>query len=176
MSDGVLQGNKVILRALEPEDLDLLYRWENDTETWNISETMSPLSRFILKKYLENSHRDIFETKQLRLMITLKESMKSIGTIDLFDFDHFHRRAAVGILIAEHSQRKKGYALDALEILKKYCFEVLQLHQMYCSISVDNTSSTELFRKAGFVVTGTRKEWNRGVNSYTDEHFLQLIR
>lgn len=176
MNDNLLKGERIYLRALEPEDLELLYKWENDTDTWTVSETLSPISRFILKRYLENAHKDIFETKQLRLMIALNEGGASIGTIDLFDFDHFHKRAAVGILIAEQSERQKGYALEALGILKEYAFGVLNLHQLYCSISVENCSSTDLFRKAGFEVTGTRKGWNWNGTSFTDEQFMQLVR
>jgi diamine N-acetyltransferase len=176
MTDSILIGKKIELRALEPEDLEQLYIWENDTEIWNVSETLSPVSRFILKRYLENAHKDIFETKQLRLIIQLKEKITPLGTIDLFDFDHFHKRAAVGILIGEKSERRQGYASEALEILKRYCFEVLKIHQLYCSIQVDNNSSLELFRKSGFTITGTRKDWNWNGESFNDEFFLQLFR
>ncbi len=176
MTDSIFTGTKIFLRALEPEDLNLLYKWENDTDIWNVSETLSPVSRFILKRYIENAHKDIFETKQLRLVIQLKAENKPVGTIDLFDFDHFHKRAAVGILISEKDERRQGYAAEAIEIIKKYCFEVLGIHQLYCSISVSNNSSLELFLKAGFIITGTRKEWNWMGDSFKDEHFLQLIR
>lgn len=176
MNDNILSGKKIDLRALEPEDLELLYKWENDTGIWNVSETLSPVSRFILKRYLENAHKDIFETKQIRLVIQLVDIKEPVGTIDLFDFDHFHKRAGVGILIGEKSERRQGYATEALEILKRYCFEVLKIHQLYCSISVNNTSSIELFQKAGFVITGTRKDWIWNGDSFNDVHFLQMIR
>lgn len=176
MTTNMLFGEKVLLRALEPGDLELLYRWENDTEIWNISETLSPVSRFILKRYLENAHKDIFVTRQLRMMIQLTANDQPVGTIDLFDFDQFHKRAAVGILIAEKSERRKGYAGEALGLLKTYCFDVLKLHQLFCSISVDNQSSLELFQKAGFLITGTRKEWNWTGDDFNDEYFLQAIK
>ncbi len=176
MTNNILYGEKILLRALEPGDLEFLYRWENDTEIWNISETLSPVSRFILKRYLENAHKDIFATGQLRMMIQRRDSDQPVGTIDLFDFDHFHKRAAVGILVAEKSERRKGYASEALVLLKNYCFEVLKLHQLFCSISVENTSSLDMFRKAGFQITGTRKEWNWKGNGFSDEHFLQVFR
>jgi diamine N-acetyltransferase len=176
MNSSKLFGNKVLLRALEPEDLNSLFIWENDTEIWNISETLSPISRYILKKYLVNSHKDIFETKQLRLIIQIIEKDLPIGTIDLFDFNHFHKRAGVGILIAEKSEQKKGYASESLEILKNYCFDILKLNQLHCSISVNNQSSLDLFQNAGFSISGTKSNWNWNGNDFTDEHFLQLIK
>ncbi len=61
----------ISLRALEPEDLELLYEWENNLSYWTISSTVAPFSKFTLKRYLKNSHKNIYETGQLRLMIDL---------------------------------------------------------------------------------------------------------
>lgn len=33
------------LRALEPEDLELLYSWENNLSYWVISNTITPFSK-----------------------------------------------------------------------------------------------------------------------------------
>ena len=95
-----LKGEKLYLRALEPEDLEFLHELENNEEFWEVSATQAPFSKYILKKYLENSHLDIYEIKQLRLVIcNLKD--QPIGLIDIFDFEPQHHRAAIGILIAE---------------------------------------------------------------------------
>ena len=96
----LLENNQLKLRALEPTDLELLYKWENDTEIWNISSTLNPFSKYVLHQYIENSHRDLIESKQLRLIIETKEEKpSSIGTIDLFDIDFYHKRAGIGILM-----------------------------------------------------------------------------
>ena len=50
-----LTGEQIVLRALEPEDLDFLYQLENDSSIWEVSNTTTPYSRFILKQYLDNS-------------------------------------------------------------------------------------------------------------------------
>ena len=168
--------DEIILRAVEPEDLELLYRWENNIDYWLISNTIKPFSKYTLKKYIENSHRTIFETGQLRLMIDTKENKKTIGTIDLFDFDPFHQRAGVGILIADESSRRKGYASMALKCLIDYCFNTLQLHQLYCNILSSNCESMELFKKLGFIETGIKKDWIKTSNGYLDEHLFQLIK
>ncbi|MCU0362139.1 MAG: GNAT family N-acetyltransferase [Bacteroidales bacterium] len=163
------------LRALEPEDLELLYEWENDSDNWVISNTITPFSRFTLKRYLEDAHRSIYETGQLRLMIAVNETRETIGTIDLFDFDPFHRRAGIGILIADEKFRRKGYASMALTCLTNYCFRTLHLHQIYCSIIATNTESMELFRKQGFVETGIKKDWICNSDGFYDEHMFQMI-
>jgi diamine N-acetyltransferase len=165
----------VRLRALEPEDLELLYKWENNDINWSISNTVAPFSRFTLKRYIENSHKNIFETGQQRFMIDHIEDKVTIGTIDVFEFDPFHKRAGVGILIANESYRRKGYASMALICLIKYCFKTLQLHQLYCNILFDNFISIELFKKQGFVQCGIKKDWVMTSNRYVDVLMFQLI-
>jgi len=170
-----MKYEEIKLRALEPEDLELLYEWENDDSNWIISNTISPFSRFTLKRYLENSHKSIYETGQLRLMIDHISEKVTIGTIDLFDFDPFHKRAGIGILIANEEYRRKGFASMALTCLSAYCFRTLHLHQIYCNILGSNSESMELFRKHGFVETGIRKDWILASDGYLDEHIFQLI-
>ena len=170
---------EIVLRALEPSDIDLLYNWENDHEIWRVSNTIVPYSKYILKKYLEDSHHDIYQTKQLRLMIDLKydkgSKIKPIGTVDLFDFDPYHNRAGVGILIGDKSERKKGYASMTLKSLINYAFHTLQLHQIYCNILTENKDSLNLFQKHGFKIVGEKKEWIKAPEKYTGEYMLQLI-
>ena len=98
-----LKGDLVYLRALEPEDLDLVFEIENDEDLWELSTTLTPFSKFLLKQYLKNSHKDIYEAKQLRLVICKADNQEALGMIDLFDFDPKHRRAGVGIVIFDKS-------------------------------------------------------------------------
>lgn len=170
-----LKGKHVTLRAIEPSDIDLLYEWENDENNWIVSNTQTPFSRFVLEQYIATAHVDIYSAKQLRLMICDLEN-KAIGSIDLFDFDPNNLRAGVGILIAESSERRKGYASEALSLLTSYCFEILNLRQIYCNITTDNESSILLFQKHAFQITGIKKHWIRCGSFFKDELLLQLIR
>lgn len=163
------------LRALEPEDLELLYSWENNLSYWILSSTVVPFSKYTLKLYLENSHKDIYETGQLRLMIVHIADNATIGTIDIFDFDSFHKRAGVGILIANEDYRRKGFATMALKCLIDYCFSTLQLHQLFCNILANNCESMDLFKKTGFVQSGIKKDWIKTPDGYLDEYLFQLI-
>jgi diamine N-acetyltransferase len=170
-----MKFKEISLRALEPEDLELLYDWENNQSYWIISNTIAPFSKYILKKYIENSHKSIYETGQLRLMIDLITTKRTIGTIDVFDFDPFHKRAGIGILIADESSRRKGYATMSLKCLIDYCFKTLQIHQIYCNILASNCISMDLFKKQGFVQAGIKKDWIKTGDKYMDELMFQLI-
>jgi diamine N-acetyltransferase len=173
----IMIGKKILLRAPEPGDLEVLYAWENDPSVWQISNTLTPFSRYTLEQYILSSQLDIHSSRQLRLMIDLKAPSgddRPIGTIDLFDYDPLHRRAGIGILINK-ADRGYGYASEALDLLIDYAFNTLQLHQLYCNISADNEKSLKLFQDHRFRIAGLKKEWLSVKNKWKDEYFLQRI-
>tara|TARA_R110001583_G_scaffold142285_4_gene294549 strand:- start:393 stop:923 length:531 start_codon:yes stop_codon:yes gene_type:complete len=169
-----LCGQKINLRALEPEDLQFLFDTENDESFWELSNTQTPFSKFLLKQYLENAHLDIFEAKQLRLIIEENTNNQPIGMIDLFDFNPQHKRAGVGILI-QNEYQQKGFASEALSLFIQYCFTHLNLHQLYANITSDNTKSSALFNKHQFKKVGVKKDWIFTNNTFKDEILYQLI-
>lgn len=171
-----LTGNTIYLRALEPEDLEFIYRLENDEAIWEVSNTQTPYSRFLIRQYLENAHQDIYEAKQLRLAICKKDSFDAIGLIDLFDFDPVNQKAGVGIIIEDEVNRNSGFGKEALGLLIDYVFQKLQLHQLYANIDPANVASVSLFANFGFRLAGIKKDWVRRQNCYHDEALYQLIR
>lgn len=170
-----LTGNTVYLRALEPDDLEFLYTIENDENIWEVSNTQTPYSRFLIRQYLENAHQDIYEAKQLRLAICKKGGFNAIGLIDLFEFDPANQRAGIGIVIHDTENRGAGYGKEALELLINYSFAQLNLHQLFANIGVSNSASITLFTTFGFQLIGVKKEWIKRVNRYEDEALYQLI-
>lgn len=170
-----LQNDIIILRPLEPEDLSFLYQCENNTNNWKVSNTLVPYSKYILKQYIENSHLDIYTTKQLRLMIVAKETDLVVGAIDLFDFDPYHQRAGIGILIESIEDRMKGFASSALQLLTKYCFNHLKLNQIYCNIGESNSASITLFSKLGFKQMAEKKAWLKVEKGWETELSFQLL-
>jgi diamine N-acetyltransferase len=173
----MLKDSEILLRAVEPEDLEFLYECENNPEIWHLSNTLSPYSRFVLKQYIADSQNDIFTNKQLRLIICPNfEPERPLGAIDLFDIDPHHHRAGIGIVIHYNSERQKGYANRALNLLIGYCFNFLHLHQLYCTTTPDNFASIKLFSQNGFVECGRKKEWLYNGSGYVDEIMFQLIK
>lgn len=169
-----LRNEQLLLRAAEPEDLHFMYRIENDPQLWEISNLHIPYSRYVLKKYIETSQNDIYIDRQLRLMIEAYTIKKVIGIIDLTDFNPFHNRAEIGIMI-ESAYRNNGYATQALQLLCEYSFKALYLNQLYAYVSCDNIPSIQLFTRCGFSSAGILKEWIRSENTYKDVSLMQRI-
>lgn len=169
-----LSGKTGYLRALEPEDLEFLYKLENNTEIWEISGTTAPYSKHLLQQYLDNAHKDIYEAKQLRLCIC-DNSDRRVGLIDLFDFDPHNHRAGVGIVILDEMDRNKGLGREALELLENYAFNGLHLRQLYANVLSGNEASIHLFKKMGFDQVGEKKDWVFQNNEYKGEVLFQKI-
>lgn len=173
MSD-FFENKSIYLRALEPEDIDTLYKWENRTDYWRQGATMQPFSRYAIRQYVIDAVGGIFETKQLRMMIIDKQNEEKVGTIDLYDFDIHHKRAGIGILIYPPFQRK-GYATEAIECMERYAFKHLKMNQIFAYISIENQPSIALFNKAGFTNTATLKKWISLESGYFDVFLMQKI-
>ena len=164
---------KVRLRAIEPEDLDTLYKIENDRTLWGIGPTNVPYSRFALHQYIEDSTNDIYIDKQVRLMID-NEDGETVGIIDLMNFSPQHKRAEVGIVIMV-SFRKQGYGTAALSELLVYVREVLHLHQLYIVVPIVNSESVQLFTAQGFCQTAVLTDWLFDGKEYQDAYLMQLF-
>ena len=170
-----LKGDNIYIRALEPNDLEFIYAVENDQRIWEVSNTQTPYSRFLVKQYLENAHQDIYEAKQLRLAICQDQDFPALGLIDLFDFDPKNNRAGIGIVIQDVDHRNQSIGSEALDLLIHYSFHNLNLHQLYANIGCENEASIALFTKFGFQKIGVKKDWTLVNGVYKDEAVFQLI-
>lgn len=163
----------VRLRAMEPEDVSLIYDIENDSTLWSVSCTNVPYSRQAIFQFIAQSTGDIFADKQVRLMVD-NEKGETVAMVDLTQFDPIHLRAEVGIVV--HPQyRKQGYAVSALGQLIRYAKDVLHLHQIYAIIAEDNSTSLRLFSSQQFNNTATLKSWLSDGSTYKDALLMQRV-
>lgn len=159
------------LRAMEPEDLDMLYTVENDVKTWDIGTTNVPYSRYTLHDYIANASGDIYTDRQVRLIIENADG-EAVGMVDIVDFDPRHQRAEVGIVIAA-AHRRRGYATAALAAIGDYSLRVVHLHQLYAYADSHNEASLRLFQSMGYEVEARLKDWLYDGRDYHDAVLLR---
>lgn len=171
----LLNNDYVKLRALDPEDLEILYQWENNDSLWIHSNTLTPYSRLALRQYISDTQQqDIYQSKQLRLMIEAKGSKAVIGIVDLYDFDFHNSKVGIGILI-DGAYRQQKYASHVLKLVEDYVFRFLNIHQLYAYVAADNNASIRLFRAAGYQQAGTLHDWICCNSQFKDAYIYQLI-
>lgn len=168
-------GECLHLRAMEPEDLEIMYAMENDPRTWDVTNFNVPYSKFVLRQYIENSQCDMFADRQLRMMIERREDVAVVGTIDITDFAPLHSRGEVGIAVRKEYQGN-GYAKEALKLLCDYAFGFLFLRQLTAHVATDNEVSVQLFKSCGFSECGLLKEWWYVGGKFKDVVLLQRLR
>ena len=167
------QEDTIRLRAMEPEDLDMLYTIENDQQLWNVGSTNVPYSRYVLHDYIANSSGDIYTDREVRLIIENRVG-ETVGMADIINFDAKNCHAEVGIVIArEH--RMKGYGLSALQSIADYARLTLHLRQLYAIIDAANEASVRLFRNAGFQQSATLQDWLYDGKKFRSAVLMQLF-
>jgi diamine N-acetyltransferase len=171
----VLENENIRLRAVEPEDLDRLYAWENNPLLWDVGNTRNPYSRYILKQYILDSDKDIYETKQLRLMMVSVQTGETVGTVDLFDFDIHNSRIALGLFV-DAAFQGKGYARQSLHLVEEYVFGYLKINQLYCHIAENNTPSIRLFEQEQYYKNGLLKDWIKTAKGFENIVLFQQFK
>ena len=165
--------NSIHLRAIEPEDLDLLYRIENDVNLWNVGITNVPYSRYALHDYIANASDDIYVDHQVRMVIE-NEQKEVVGIADIVNFDPGNRRAEIGLVI-EQPFRGQGYGYSAMQELARYAQNVLHLHQLYAVIDAGNDTCLQLFRQLGYQESSRLKDWLYDGCEYHDAIVMQTF-
>ncbi|CAI8279279.1 MAG: Uncharacterised protein [Owenweeksia sp. TMED14] len=167
-----LESQNIILRSLEPSDINSLLRWENNPENWIIGTRTIPYSKHELTRYIEESGSDFWDTNQTRFAITLKTSDSVVGVIDVFNANSLHLRAEVGILI-DPAYRRKGFAVESLNIIQKWCHEWAMIRSLMVYIYSDHVASKNTFLSAGFQRVGELKSWIRTSAGWKDVDIFQ---
>ncbi|MEQ8324372.1 MAG: GNAT family protein [Vicingaceae bacterium] len=162
------------MRTPVESDHSSLLKWENDEELWVFGDSRKVFTEDEIQDFLKLPH-DLISEKQLRLMICTNEHSRAIGCIDLFDYDHHHLRAGLGILIYDLADRRLGFAKEAITLLVDYCKKTLNLKQLYCNIMENNQASKDLFTTCGFKHSGTKHSWRIVGKEWKDEWMFQLM-
>ncbi len=169
----MLKGDSIYLRIVEADDSTKLFIWENNPENWKVSNTEVPFSMHSIHQLIEQQS-NIRNSGEIRFMICLNDGGNPIGTVDLYDVNFKHGFATIGIIIAEESERRKGFAAESLYLISEYARDILELTNLQCTIHADNESSILLFEQVGFTRVGIRKNWLSFKGKRIDEISYQL--
>lgn len=161
------------LRAMEPEDLDLLYKIENEDEVWNVCSSNVPYSRYTLFNYIADASNDIYLDGQVRLIIE-NDNQETVGVMDIVNFEPMHQRAELGFIIL-NEYRGQGYGYSAIRKVLDYTKNTLHLRQVYAFVDVSNTSSLKCLSLVGFQETVILKDWFFHHGKYNDAVIMQFF-
>ncbi|MED4694895.1 GNAT family N-acetyltransferase [Peribacillus frigoritolerans] len=165
-------GEKVLLRAIEISDKEVLLEIINDSHTeYALGGWSFPVSSLNQEEWIKDQkpNADI-----LRCMIIDKKDNKTLGTVILSDIDYKNGNAEIHIKLLR-GVRGNGYGFDTINTIVKYTFNELRLHCVYAHINGYNIPSQKLFEKCGFKKEGLLKSRIFKKGEYHDVIILSII-
>jgi len=176
-----IKGKKVVLRAVEEEDLLLLHKWANDPDTQDaIGLVHFPSSTDFHRRWFEKLKDDQLNQ---RLAIAAPD-VGLIGLSSIINIDWRNGHAWHGVMLGDIDVRGKGFGVDAVMATMRYAFEEMNLERLDGSIIEYNTISHSLYcGKLGWKEEGRRRRyyfrrgrhWDQIVVGITREDYDQLV-
>lgn len=149
-----LYGEKVLLRAMEPEDMEMFREMVNDPEIeWMIEGWSFPVSSIEQQKWYE---RAVEDKRNLRFTIELPGE-GAVGMINMVNIDWRYRSAFVGNKLRRGAPKRQGIGTDSVMTLMSYAFEELQFVRLDGSWNEFNEISLALYKKCGWKVEGVKE-------------------
>lgn len=159
-----IYGKKVILRAMEPTDCELVREMFNDPEIEDLVVGWAfPLSKYAQEKWYEKHYAD----QEFRFIIDTKED-GAIGVATLLDIDWKNRMAQHGIKLANKESRGKGYGTDTVMAIMRYAFDEMGLNRLNSSWFPENIPSKSMYMKCGWKEEGIRRNYIYKHGKYRD--------
>ena len=150
-----IYGKKVVLRAMEPSDCEMVREMFNDPEIEDLVVGWAfPLSKYAQEKWYENHYGD----QDFRFIIETEED-GAVGIATLLDIDWKNRSAEHGIKLAKKERRGKGIGTDAVMAIMRYAFDELGLNRLNGSWFTDNIASKHMYMKCGWREEGIRRKY-----------------
>jgi|TARA_R100000479_G_scaffold33554_3_gene14196 RimJ/RimL family protein N-acetyltransferase len=169
-----IQGKKVLLRAVEEDDLSQLQNWANNPEIQNLLGGWHfPTNKNDQKKWFA----DLSVSSLHQRFIIEVANHGMIGTANLVTIDWKNKNAFHGMLLGEKKFRGKGFGVDTVMAIMKFAFEELGLKRLDSTVIEYNEISLNLYcKKCGWKVEGRREKWYFRKNQYWDKILIGITR
>lgn len=165
---------EILLRKLEPHDLDQLYIYRNSPETLALLSRFSiGLSRADLACWLD-FHLE--QKDEVLLAIVEAKTNRCIGQVGLYQIDHRVGKAEFGILIGDSSWLSRGVGRRVSEALFSLAFDQLNLQRIWIEILGTNPRSLAVYHRLGFQAEGTLRNHDFRDGRYVDCSRMALLR
>lgn len=150
-----IYGKKVVLRAMELEDCELVRGMFNDPEIEAmVTGWAFPISRFAQEQWYRTHYND---TDNYRFVIESLDGT-ALGIATLTNIDWKNRCALHGMKLARRNDGHKGFGTDTVMAIMRYAFDELQLHRLNGSWFSYNIPSKSMYMKCGWKEEGIQRE------------------
>lgn len=169
----MLIGDRLNLRAVFSSDKEKILTWANDPGLRDLTGGIFPVSDIEHELWFEN----LFKEKLNKTFgIELIEEKELIGIIGFKNINWVNRSAEIFIYLGDDKQRQKGYGKEAVNILKKFAFDNLNLHRLSLLVFSYNHNAINTYKKVGFLIEGTMRDAIFRFGDFHDVIIMGLIK
>lgn len=166
----MIAGERVHLREIEEEDLEIIVRWRNDPEIVKWLFSYLPLcmakQRRWYQSYVEDNTRQIF---------VIEVEKKPVGTIGLSCIDYRNQNGELGILIDKEWQ-EKGIGKESLSLLIEFAWNEMNLRKIKVKVFKENEAAINLYKSCGFTEEGILKKEIYKNGEFKDVMIMAVMR
>lgn len=169
----MIVGNKVILKAIENEDQEYVYKWRNDTELMELFDFTMIFSNYSMvgKDILNNKSSGILE-----FLIAENITNRPVGMCKLSNIDYINKKCNCSLFIGDAECRGFGYGTEAMKLLVKFAFEDLNLNRVGLWVFDFNKRAIKSYKKCGMKVEGIMREGIYRNGKYHDVYLMGILK
>lgn len=167
----MIRGERILLRAVEREDLPRFVEWLNDPVVLEFFGRLPPFSLRQEEKWFE----DMLQDDRLR-SFSIEFEGQHIGGAGLNGIDGRNRNAEIGLFIGMPELWDQGLGRDVMATLLDFGFEQLNLHRIYLRVFAENVRGVHLYEGIGFRHEGRWRQGEYRHGRYHDILWMSILR
>ncbi len=175
----MLRSDKVILRAIERDDLKRQWQFNNDVEVELSGGGDPPMPQSLARLEAEFDGQTR-EGGRNGGSFAIEADGKYIGQCAVFTSDKLVGATAqvyeLGITIGDKDYWGKGYGRDAVRLLLDYAFRLRNAHKVWLRVNSTNERAIHAYRACGFVEEGRLRQHVWGDGAYLDLVYMGVLR
>lgn len=167
-----IEGDRIYLSPVSIEDIELYAKWLNDRK---VTDGIHGTRNVVNVESERNWFTNTLEKGKYTFGIVLKDNDQLIGNIGFSEYNGIDRSASLGIFIGEEEYRSNGYGAEAIKLLIKYGFDILNLHSIELGVYNFNERAIACYKKVGFKECGRRHECYFLDGKYYDRITMEIL-
>jgi RimJ/RimL family protein N-acetyltransferase len=170
----VIEGHLVFLAPERRDNVPLYWKWANDREVTRLTQGYGRAPS--LEAAQASYDKAALSDDVRRFGIHLRTSGELIGRCSFKALQLIVGRGEASILIGDEKYRGHGYGTEAMYLLCKVGFEMLELHTIFVTVLACNPRAVASYHKLGFKDAGRLREASARDGNRVDILYMDLLR
>jgi len=161
----------VRIRPIEERDLPAMVELRADPAVWTFLGDIEMIGLERQREWFKSLQHRV----DRRYYILGTGALDFIGVVRTDEIDVTNRSMRVGGDILTKYQGK-GYGTRMFQLIRRYCFDYLNMNRLWLLVLENNKVALSLYRKAGFVEEGRQRKAIFRDGEYLDYLMMSILR